>query len=119
MSKYLVTGGAGFIGSHLAEHLVNSGKHVVVLDNFSTGHRRNLQFLRGSIEVFEGDLTDSKLMARAVQGVDVIFHQAALASVPHSVEQPLDTHAACVTGTLNLLEEARRAGVRRVVYAAS
>jgi UDP-N-acetylglucosamine/UDP-N-acetyl-alpha-D-glucosaminouronate 4-epimerase len=119
MSKVLVTGGAGFIGSHLVDALVAQGDRVAVLDNFSTGRLENLAQVRKQIELFEGDLADPPTVRAAVQGVDCIFHQAALASVQRSVEKPLDTHAACVTGTLILLDEARRAKVRRVVYAAS
>lgn len=119
MGCYLVTGGAGFIGSHIAERLVSEGHEVRVLDNFSTGHRRNLASFEDGITLFEGDLTDGTLLREAVSGVEVVFHQAALASVPRSVEAPLDTHAACATGTLMLLDAARFAGVRRVVYAAS
>lgn len=117
--QFLVTGGAGFIGSHIAEALVRRGDRVRVLDNFSTGKRKNIDAIGGNVEVIEGDLVDSAAVAKAVAGVDCIYHQAALASVPRSVEAPLDTHAACVTGTVNLLDAARRAGVRRVVYAAS
>ncbi|MCC7421503.1 MAG: SDR family oxidoreductase [Planctomycetaceae bacterium] len=117
--KYLVTGGAGFIGSHIATRLVRDGHTVRVLDNLSTGSRNNLDPIAGQIEFLEGDLTDAARVAQAVEGVEVIFHQAALASVPRSVERPLDTHAACVTGTLNLLDAARKARVRRVVYAGS
>lgn len=117
--KCLVTGGAGFIGSHIVDALVRRGDKVRVLDNMSTGREENLAEVRDRIELIQGDLVDSKAVAKAVDGVDCIFHQAALASVPRSVEHPLDTHAACVTGTVNLLDAARRAGVRRVVYAAS
>lgn len=117
--KYLVTGGAGFIGSHIATRLIRDGHSVRVLDNLSTGSRKNLEAIAGQVEFLEGDLTDMARVAQAVEGVDVIFHQAALASVPRSVERPLDTHAACVTGTLNLLDAARKARVRRVVYAGS
>lgn len=119
MSKYLVTGGAGFIGSHITEALVKRGDEVRVLDNLSTGHRHNLDGFIDQIEFVEGDLTDFDTVESAVQGVDCIFHQAALASVPRSVKAPRDTHAACVTGTVNLLDAARNAGVRRLVYAAS
>ncbi|MFO0912154.1 MAG: SDR family oxidoreductase [Pirellulales bacterium] len=119
MGKYLVTGGAGFIGSHIAEALLKRGDSVRVLDNFSTGYRHNLAALPGNLELIEGDITDPVAVKQAVKGVEVVFHQAALASVPRSIERPLDTHAACVTGTLIVLDEARRAGVRRVVYAAS
>jgi UDP-glucose 4-epimerase len=117
--KYLVTGGAGFIGSHIATRLIRDGHSVRVLDNLSTGSRKNLEPIAGQVEFLEGDLADMARVAQAVEGVDVIFHQAALASVPRSVERPLDTHAACVTGTLNILDAARKARVRRVVYAGS
>lgn len=119
MRTFLVTGGAGFIGSHIAEALVKRGDRVRVFDNLSTGHRENLAPCGGQVEFIEGDLIDGAKVAAAVQGVDCIFHEAALASVPRSVEAPLDTNAACVTGTLTLLDAARRAGVRRLVYAAS
>jgi UDP-glucose 4-epimerase len=119
MAKILVTGGAGFIGSHIAEALVNRGHQVRVLDNLSTGHLSNMADFRDRIEFIHGDLLDVPTVLRAVEGVQYVFHQAALASVPRSVERPLDTHAACVTGTLNLLDAARRAGVQRLVYAAS
>ncbi len=119
MRTFLVTGGAGFIGSHLVEALVQRGDRVRVLDNLSTGFLANLEGVRDQIEFIRGDLVDGPTVGRAVEGVDTVFHQAALASVPRSVEQPLPTHAACVTGTLTLLDAARRAGVRRVVYAGS
>ncbi|HQU47274.1 MAG: LPS biosynthesis protein WbpP [Planctomycetia bacterium 21-64-5] len=116
MKTYLVTGGAGFIGSHIAAALLARGDRVRVLDNLSTGQRANLA---PQIEFVEGDVTDCQLVASALAGVDCVFHQAALASVPRSVEAPLDTNAACVTGTVTLLDAARRAGVRRLVYAGS
>jgi UDP-glucose 4-epimerase len=116
---FLVTGGAGFIGSHIVEALVRRGDRVRVFDNLSTGKRANLAPLGDRVELIEGDLVDPAAVRAAVAGVDCIFHEAALASVPRSVEAPLDTHAACVTGTVNLLDAARRNGVRRVVYAAS
>jgi UDP-glucose 4-epimerase len=119
MRTFLVTGGAGFIGSHIAEALIARGDRVRVLDNLSTGHRGNLAHLEGQVELIEGDIVDAVAVRSAVAGVDCVFHQAALASVPRSVERPLDTNAACVTGTLTVLDEARRAGVRRLVYAAS
>jgi UDP-glucose 4-epimerase len=119
MRQFLVTGGAGFIGSHIAEHLVRRGDRVRVLDNLSTGHLANMDSFRQRIEFIEAELTDASAVAEAVRGVDCIFHEAALASVPRSVEAPLDTNAACVTGTVTLLDAARRAGVRRVVYAGS
>jgi UDP-glucose 4-epimerase len=119
MRTFLVTGGAGFIGSHIAETLVQRGDRVRVFDNLSTGHRSNMDSFRHGIEFIEGDVTDAKRVAKAVEGVDCVFHQAALASVPLSVERPLESHAACATGVVTLLDAARRAGVRRVVYAAS
>lgn len=117
--KALVTGGAGFIGSHIATGLVERGDSVRVLDNFDTGKRENLAHLGSKMELIEGSVVDPKIVAEAVKGVDVVFHQAALASVPRSVSAPLDTNAVCVTGTVNLLDAARKAGVRRVVYAGS
>ena len=119
MTKYLVTGGAGFIGSHIATALSARGEEVRVLDNLSTGRRENLSEAGGRIELVEADLLDRDALAAAMRGVEVVFHQAALASVPHSVEAPDESHAACATGTLNVLDIARRSGVRRVVYAAS
>ncbi len=119
MRTFLVTGGAGFIGSHIAEALVARGDRVRVLDNLCTGHVSNLKHLEKQIEFIEGDITQASTVAAAVRGVDCVFHEAALASVPRSVERPLDTNAACVTGTLTVLDEARKAGVRRLVYAAS
>src|SRR6185369_17025925 len=112
-------GGAGFIGSHIAHALLARGDEVKVLDNFSTGHMRNLDTIAGQIEVVRGDLRDESLVASAVRGVDLIFHEAALASVPQSVAFPLESYAHCVTGTVVLLKAARQAGVRRLVYAAS
>jgi UDP-glucose 4-epimerase len=115
----LITGGAGFIGSHLAEELVRRGRPVRVLDDFSTGLWSNLAHLDPTPELVEGSLTDPAVVARAMHGVGVVYHLGALASVARSVENPVVTHAACATGTLNLLDAARRSGVRRVVYAAS
>lgn len=117
MAKYLVTGGAGFIGSNIAERLAARGDEVRVLDNFSTGYQRNLEGLQ--VELVEGDIADPAAVAGAVAGVDFVYHQAALASVPRSVKDPLGTNEACVTGTLNVLHEAHKAGVKRVIYAAS
>src|SRR6476661_1117279 len=119
MPKYLVTGGAGFIGSHIVEALVRRGGEVRVLDNFSTGKLNNLVAVADDIELISSDVCDETAVGRAVAGCDAVFHQAALASVPRSIEDPLATHAACATGTLVVLHEARKAGVRRVVYAAS
>ena len=98
--RFLVTGGAGFIGSHIAEALVRRGDRVRVLDNLCTGHLANMDSFRDRIEFIEGDVTDAAAVARAVDGVDCVFHEAALASVPLSVERPLDSNAACVTGTV-------------------
>jgi UDP-glucose 4-epimerase len=119
MRTILVTGGAGFIGSHIATALVERGDRVRVLDNLSTGFKANLAGIIDRIEFIEGDLLDEKAVAKAVDGVDCVFHEAALASVPRSVANPLASHAHCVTGTVTLLNAARLAKVRRVVYAAS
>jgi len=119
LATCLITGGAGFIGSGLARALLERGDTVRVLDNFSTGRRENLADMAGRITLFEGDVTDTALLREAVRGVEYVFHEAALASVPRSVEDPLGTHEANVTGTVRLLAAARDASVRRVVYAAS
>ncbi len=119
MARFLVTGGAGFIGSHLVAELLHRGETVGVLDNLSTGQRRNLDFCKGQVEWYEGDVNDPELLGRALAGVEVVFHQAALPSVPVSIENPLATHVACASGTLQLLDQARHSGVRRLVYAAS
>ncbi len=119
MTGYLVTGGAGFIGSSIVEELVRRGEQVRVLDNFSTGRRDNLNPLLEQIELIEGDLRDLPTVRQAVEGVDYVLHHAALASVQRSVDDPLAAHAANTTGTLHLLVAARDAGVRRVVYASS
>ncbi|HZL89054.1 MAG TPA: SDR family oxidoreductase [Pirellulaceae bacterium] len=119
MRTCLITGGAGFIGSHIAEALVRRGDQVRVLDNLSTGRRANLAAIADRIEFVQGDVCSPSDVAGAIRGVSCVFHQAAIASVPRSVEHPLETHAACATGTLNILDQARRAGVKRVVYAAS
>ena len=115
----LVTGGAGFIGSHLVDDLVRTGDTVRVFDDFSTGLRDNLIQHCPSLEIVEGSLTDPAAVAKAVRGCQTIYHLGALASVARSVETPAISHAACATGTLNLLDAARQAGVKRVVYAAS
>jgi UDP-glucose 4-epimerase len=119
MTKYLVTGGAGFIGSHIVERLVSQGETVRVLDNLSTGSFDNLAHVRGGFEFIEADLQDELRVAQAVQGVDVVIHQAALASVPRSIASPVETHNACVTGSVVLLDQCRKLGVKRLVYAAS
>jgi len=115
----LVTGGAGFIGGHLVERLCRDGWRVRVLDDFSTGRESNLAPVVSQIELLRGDIRDGELLARALRGVEVVFHEAAMASVPRSVAEPIRTHSVNVDGTLGLLEAARHAGVRRVVYAAS
>lgn len=119
MAVYLVTGAAGFIGSWLTQALVERGETVRALDNFSTGKRENLAPLMDRIELHETDLRDAAAVARACKGVDVIFHEGAIPSVPLSVKDPRTSHTANIDGTFNLLEGARRAGVKRVVYAAS
>ncbi|MGQ9801773.1 MAG: SDR family oxidoreductase [Candidatus Saccharicenans sp.] len=117
--KYLVTGGAGFIGSHLVERLVNLGCQVRVLDDFSTGKEENISHLSDRIEVRRGDIRDRELCRQAARGMEVILHQAALASVPRSVSEPVLAHEINVTGTLNLLLAAAEAGVRSFVFASS
>lgn len=118
-SLYLVTGGAGFIGSHVVEALLAGGARVRVVDDFSTGRRENLRGLHGELVVMEGDITDPAVCRAAVAGVEVVFHQAALPSVPRSLRDPLRSHEVNATGTLNLLLAARDYGVRRFVYAGS
>src|SRR5262249_58172524 len=118
MASYLVTGGAGFIGSHLAEELMRRGHRVRVADNLITGKRRNLQHLTG-VEFQEGDLADRAVAARAVDGMDYVLHQAAIPSVPRSVQDPIASNRANVDAALAVLLAARDARVKRVVYAAS
>jgi nucleoside-diphosphate-sugar epimerase len=115
---YLVTGGAGFIGSHLAEELVRRGERVRVVDSFVTGKRANLAHL-SAVELIEGDLADLAVAQRAVEGVDYVLHQAAIPSVPRSVEDPVTSNRANIDASLNVLVAARDAGVRRLVYAGS
>jgi UDP-glucose 4-epimerase len=115
----LVTGGAGFIGSHLVEALIKAGRRVRVLDDFSTGARENLLDLHPTPELVQCDVADSAAVRKAVDGASLVFHLAALASVAKSLDAPDETHRVCATGTLNVLDAARRGGVRRVVYAAS
>jgi nucleoside-diphosphate-sugar epimerase len=117
--QVLVTGGGGFIGSHLASHLLEQGYRVRVLDNFATGRRENLQALAGDVEVIEGDIQSYERVNKAVSGCEVVFHQAALPSVPRSVQDPLTSNATNVIGTLNVLLAARDHGVRRVLCASS
>src|SRR3954469_10765382 len=110
MTSCLVTGGAGFIGSSIARVLLRRGDRVRILDDFSTGKRANLDGMAGPIELIEADLLDATAVARAVDGVDVIFHEAAVVSVVSSMADPVKTHEVNATGTLRLLEAARRAG---------
>lgn len=119
MARYVVTGGAGFIGSNIAEALCKRGESVVVFDDFSTGKRVNLAHLAGDVEVLEGSITDLAMCRLAVKGADYVLHEAALPSVPRSVEDPVTTHTVNVTGTVNMLVAARDAGVKRFVFAAS
>jgi len=119
MTTCLVTGGAGFIGSHIVRALLEEGAQVRVLDNFSTGRTENLQGLNGRLEVFEADLRQAARLGEAVRGTEVIFHEAAFVSVPHSLEDPSLCFDINLTGTSNLLDAARKAGVRRIVLASS
>ena len=118
MAHYLVTGGAGFIGSHLAEELVRRGETVRVVDNLITGKRQNLSHVP-SVEFVEGDLADLDVARRAVKGIDYVLHQAAIPSVPRSVEDPITSNRANIDASLNVLVAARDAGVTRLVYAGS
>ncbi len=119
MGTFLVTGGAGFIGSSLAERLLESGETVRILDDFSSGRRSNVESLRGKLEVVEGSIVDPAIVARCMQGVGVVFHEAAIPSVARSVEDPARSMLANVQGTTVVLDGARRAGVKRVIFAAS
>lgn len=118
MSSYLVTGGAGFIGSHLTEELVRRGHQVRVADSLITGKRRNLDHIPG-VEFLEGDLADARVAQRAVAGMNYVLHQAAIPSVPRSVKDPITSNQANITASLNVLVAARDAGVKRLVYAGS
>jgi len=117
--RILVTGGAGFIGGHLVEALVEDGHSVRVVDNLATGNLDNLEHVRDRIEFIKGDLCDPSVAARAVEGIEAISHQAAIPSVPRSVKDPIESHHACCNTTVNMLNAAREHGVRRFVYAAS
>ncbi len=119
MTSTLVTGGAGFIGSHLVEELLAKGHRVRVLDNFSSGRQERLKPFAGGVEIVEGDLRSRRTVREAVDGVDFVLHQAAVPSVPQSVEDPVTTNDVNVGGTLNLLEAARDAGVKRLINASS
>ena len=115
----LITGGAGFIGSHIASSLIATGARVRILDDLSTGHRENLEEIGGDVDFIEGSVADEALLNKALDGVELVFHEAAIPSVPRSVEAPRQTHIASVDGTFSLLVAARDQKVRRVVYAAS
>jgi UDP-glucose 4-epimerase len=115
----LVTGGAGFIGSHIATRLVELGHPVVVLDNFSTGKRENLAAVADDVRIVEGDVRDAAKVAEVARGCEVVFHEAAIVSVPYSVEHPEESHDVNIVGTMNVLQAARKAGARRVVFASS
>ncbi len=117
--RYLITGGAGFIGSNLAEALVNQGHFVRVLDNFSTGKAHNLEGIKDRIEIIEGDVRYLNTVFEAMEGIDYVLHQAALPSVPRSIQTPIESNDVNTSGTLNVLYAAKEKGVKRVVYAAS
>lgn len=119
MAKYLITGGAGFIGSNIAEELLKRGEYVRIIDNFSTGKRENIEEFIDDIDLIEGDLRNIDDVKRAVKDIDFVLHQAALPSVPRSVADPISSNANNIDGTLNLLVAAKEAGVKRVVIAAS
>ena len=114
----VVTGGAGFIGSHLAAGLAANGARVRILDDLSTGHRENIDEIGGDIDFVQGSVADEQLLKKVLDGVELVFHEAAIPSVPRSIESPRETHIASVDGTFSLLVAARERGVRRVVYAA-
>jgi nucleoside-diphosphate-sugar epimerase len=119
MATHLVTGGAGFIGSSIAEALLAKGERVRILDDFSSGRRENLESLKGTVEIVEGSISDPQAVGRVMKGVEIVFHQAAIPSVARSVEDPGPSMHVNVTGTTNVLGAARRERVRRVVFAAS
>jgi nucleoside-diphosphate-sugar epimerase len=119
MAKYLVTGGAGFIGSNLVRFILANGHEAVVLDNFATGKRQNMHDFLDKITFIEGDIRDRAAVDKAVAGATAIFHEAALGSVPRSVEDPVTSHDVNINGTLTVLEAARAAGVKRIIFAAS
>jgi nucleoside-diphosphate-sugar epimerase len=117
--RVLITGGAGFIGSHIAERLLEEGHQVRILDNFFSGHRENLAGFADKLELTEGDVRDLPLLARLAEGCELVYHEAAVVSVPYSVEHPQETHDVNIQGTLNVLLAARERRVRRVVFACS
>lgn len=117
--KYLVTGGAGFIGSNIVEELLRRGENVRVLDNFSTGKRENLKQFEKDVELIEGDIRSYHIVQEAVKGIDIILHQAALPSVPRSIKDPITTNEVNIGGTLNMLDAAVKEGIKRFVFASS
>lgn len=119
MANYLVTGGGGFIGSHLVHGFLDQGHSLRVLDDFSSGRRENLADVADKVDILEGDMRDAAVCAQACDGIDVIFHQAAIPSVPVSVEDPVPSHQANITGTFNMLLAAKDKKCRRLIYAAS
>lgn len=119
MTTFLVTGGAGFIGSTLSEALLQQGDTVRILDDFSSGRRSNIESLKGKLDVIEGTIVDEATVKRAMQGVEIVFHEAAIPSVPRSVDKPQASMMANVMGTTVVLDVARQSGVKRVVFAAS
>lgn len=118
-TKCLVTGGAGFIGSNLVDELIRQGAKVTVIDSLITGFRENLEEIKGDFEFIEGDLNDDESLIKVLDGVEIVFHQAALPSVPRSVDNPAETHQACINATFNLLLKSKENNVKRFVYAAS
>ncbi|PYT01923.1 MAG: LPS biosynthesis protein WbpP [Acidobacteria bacterium] len=118
-TRALVTGGAGFIGSNLANELIRQGAKVRIIDNLVTGNRHNLEEIAGDFDFIEGDLNDDTALKQAISEVELVFHEAALPSVPRSVDNPQETHQACVNGTFNLLVHSKDSRVKRVIYAAS
>src|SRR5437879_11680329 len=116
MAVYVVTGGGGFIGSHIVEELLRRSETVKVIDNFSTGKRENVEPFKNRAEIIDTDIAEAKNLARFLKGADYVIHQAAIPSVPKSVLDPVKSHHANVNGTLNLLNASREAGVKRVVY---
>ncbi len=115
----LVTGGAGFVGSHIAAGLTASGARVRVIDDLSTGYRENLEEIGGDLDFIQGNVADEGILQRALEDVEIVFHEAAIPSVPRSVDNPRQTHVACVDATFSLLVAAREKGIRRIVYAGS
>src|SRR4051812_35200468 len=120
MSRYLVTGGAGFIGSALVRGLLSNGAdRVIVVDNLASGKKSNLDEVRGSVDLRVLDIRDYDALKEAMKGVEIVFHEAAIPSVPRSIHEPVPSHESNINGTFNVLQAAKEAGVRRVVYAAS